>query len=48
MFGSENRPPVRPPRYEGVILVLLAVVIAAVLTLLFYYATDLAERLTQS
>lgn len=47
MFGLENRPPPRPPRYEAWLLVGLAVAIAAVLTVLFYYATDIAERVVQ-
>jgi hypothetical protein len=47
MFGLENRPPPRPPRYEAWLVVGLAVAIAAGLTALFYYATDLAERVTQ-
>lgn len=47
MFGLENGPPPRPPRYEAWLLVGLAVAIAAALTVLFYYATDIAERVTQ-
>ncbi len=47
MFGLENRPPPRPPRNEAWLVVGLAVAIAAVVTFLFYYATDFAERVTQ-
>ena len=43
MFGSRRDPP-KPSRFEPLILLVLAVVIAAALTLGYYAVLALAER----
>lgn len=47
MFGNTSRPP-KPPKHEPAILVGLAVLIAAVLTLAYGAVVLLAERLQQA
>jgi len=46
LFG-QPRPP-KPPKYEPVILLLTAVLIAAVLTLGFFAVMGLADRIEQA
>lgn len=46
MFGSASRPP-RPPRHEPFLLLALAILIAAVLTLVYAGVTLLVERAAQ-
>jgi len=47
LFGRGSIPP-KPPKYEPLLLLLLAVLIAAVLTLGYYGFMVLVERLEQS
>ena len=47
MFGTHQRPP-RPPRFEPFLLVVLAIAIAAVLTLGYAGVLLFVERLQQA
>ena len=46
MFGPIRTPP-KPPKYEPVLLILLAIVIAAALTLGLVFFLDLVEKANQ-